>query len=302
MTEEEFWSLIDLLEGVANQRTTPALAETLAREGKDRIEEFADILAAMVQQIETETLSRIPARDVNDPPDAPPVPLLGDALVNIRYAIVAAGRSQYQQIQRNPDRVADCTWNFSESDGLAEAVSMAYEKTTGEPWLGPLPGFGMDDPRELAAIAEKDTPWLIVAVHGDRDIPTAYFDAADTVVEMVQGDPQWKTWWSRSATHDLAIEIEYTSQAERSSVTTRRGRVQASFRRNDSRFRGLNKGGLAYLAATDLEAVLTLVSTSLRLPSPPEVPRPAHATPPTRRDGVARARLEELRQRHRKRP
>jgi hypothetical protein len=215
---------------------------------------------------------------------------------------VAAGRSQFQKIQRNPDRVVDCAWDFSESDGLAEAVSMAYEKTTGEPWLGPLPGFGMDDPRESTAVAEEDTPWLILAVHGDRDIPTAYFDAAGTVVKMVQGDPQWKTWWSRSAKHDLAIEIEYTSQAERSSVTTRRGRVQASFRRNDSRFRGLNKGGLAYLAATDLEAVLTLVSTSLSLPSAPQVPRPAHAILPTRRDDAARARLEELRQRHRKRP
>lgn len=82
---------------------------------------------------------------------------------------------------------------------------------------------------------------------------------------------------------------------------TRKGRAWASFRRNGSRFRGLNKGGLAYLAATDLEAILTLVSTSLSLPTPPQVPRPAHATPPTNRNDAARTRLEELRQRHPKR-
>ncbi|WP_079085101.1 DUF4240 domain-containing protein [Streptomyces dysideae] len=301
MTEEEFWSLIDLLEGAANQQTTPALAETLARDGKDRIDEFADMLAAKVQQIETDALSGIPARDVNDPPGAPSVPLFGDALINLRFAVVAAGRPRFQQILNNPDQAADRAWDFSESDSLAEAVAMAYEKTTGEPWLGPLPGFCMDEPGEPTVIAAGDTPWLTLALHGDRDIPAAYFDAVGAVIGMVQGDPQWRTWWSRAEQRDLAIEIECTSQAERSSVTARSGRAWASFRRNDSRFRGLNKGGLAYLAATDLEAILTLVSTSLSLPTPPQVPRPAHATPPTRRDDAARSRLEELRQRHRKR-
>lgn len=162
--------------------------------------------------------------------------------------------------------------------------------------------FCMDDPEEPTAIATRDAPWLSLALHGDNDIPPAYFDAAGAVVDMVHNDPQWRTWWSHAEQRDLDIEIEYSSQSERSRVTTRKGRAWASFRRNGSRFRGLNKGGLAYLAATDLEAILTLISTSLSLPTPPPVPRPAHATPPTRRGDAARARLEELRQRHRKHP
>ncbi|MFF3244245.1 hypothetical protein ACFYWY_11030 [Streptomyces sp. NPDC002870] len=235
------------------------------------------------------------------PSEAPPVPLAGDALINLHFAVVAAGRSRFQQVQEKPEQVAEYAWDFSESDSLAEAISMSYEGTAGQPWLGPLPGFHMAEPEESTAIVTGDVPWLSLALHGDTDIPAAYFDAAVTVVEMVQGAPQWRTWWSRAEQRDLDIEIEYTSQAERSCVTTRKGRAWASFRKNGSRFRGLNKGGLAYLAATDLEAILTLVSTSLSLPTPPQVPRPAHATPPTRRDDVARARLEELRQRHRKR-
>ncbi|MEV6653736.1 hypothetical protein [Streptomyces sp. NPDC051219] len=260
------------------------------------------MLAEKLQRLESELVSGIPARDVNDPSGAPPVPLVGDALINLHFAVVAAGSSRFQQIRKNPDQVADCAWDFSESDGLAEAVSTAYEITTGQPWLGPLPGFWMDEPEESTAIVTGDASWLSVALHGDNDIPAAYFDAAGTVVDMVHDDPQWRAWWSRAEQRHLDIEIEYTSQAERSRVTTRKGRAWASFRRNGSRFRGLNKGGLAHLAATDLEAILTLVSTSLSLPTPPQVPRPAHATPPTKRDDAARARLEKLRQRHRKRP
>ncbi|MFE4826787.1 DUF4240 domain-containing protein [Streptomyces sp. NPDC056672] len=301
MTEEEFWSFIDLLGGAANQRTTPTMTEALAREGKTRVEEFANMLTETLQRIEIESLTGIPARDANDPSGAQPVPLVGDALINLRMAVVAAGRSRFHQIQKDPSLVADHAWDFSESDGLAEAVSLAYENTTGQPWVGPLPGVHMGEPEESTATSTAETSWLNLALHGDSDIPAAYFDASGTVVETVQGDAQWCTWWAHAEQHELIIEIEYASKMEHSSVTTQRGRVWASFRRNDSRFRGLNKAGLAYLAATDLEAVLTLVSTSLSLPAPPKVPRPAHATPPTRRDDSARARLEQLRQRHPKR-
>ncbi|WP_149831042.1 DUF4240 domain-containing protein [Streptomyces tailanensis] len=302
MTEEEFWSLIDLLGGVANQRTTPALTEALARQGKIRVEEFADMLTEKLQRLASDPLTGIPVRDVNDPSDALIPPLVGDALINLHFAVVAAGSSRFQHIRKNPERVADCAWDFSESDGLAEAVSTAYEITTGEPWPGPLPGFCMDEAEESMAIAAGHAPWLSLALHGDNDIPAAYFDAACSVVDMVHHDPQWRTWWSRAEQRDLNIEIEYTSKAERSRVTTRKGRAWASFRRNDSRFRGSNKGGLAYGAATDLEAIFTLVASSLSLPTPPQVPHPAHATPPTRRDDAARARLEELRKRHPKHP
>ncbi|MET9039434.1 DUF4240 domain-containing protein [Streptomyces mirabilis] len=301
MTEEDFWSLIDLLGGVANRRTTPALAESLARQGQVRIEEFADMLAENLQRLASAPVSGIPVRDVNDPSDAQPMPLVGDALDNLYFAVVAAGSSRFQQILKHPGQVADCAWDFSESDRLAEAVSTAYELTTGQPWLGPLPGFGMDEREKATAVATGYAPWLSLALHAENDIPAAYFDAAGAVVDVIHHDPQWRTWWSRAEQRDLDIEIEYTSQAEYSRVTTRKRRAWASFRRSGSRFRGLNKGGLAYLAATDLEAIFTLVSTSLSLPTPPQVPRPAHATPPTRQGDATRARLEELRRRRHER-
>lgn len=120
------------------------------------------------------------------------------------------------------------------------------------------------------------------------------FQCSQHCSRMFHDDPHWSAWWSCAEQRDLDIEIEYTSRAERSRFTTRKGRAWALLCRTGSRFRGLSKGGLVYLAATDLEAVSAFVSTSLSLPAPPPVPRPAHATPPTRRDDAARARLEEL--------
>ncbi|MFF0445440.1 DUF4240 domain-containing protein [Streptomyces sp. NPDC004609] len=221
MTEDEFWSLIDLLGGVADQRTTPALAEALEREGKARIEEFADIVTEKLNQLEREPLSGIPVRDTHDPSEAPPVPLAGDALSHLHYAVVAAGRSRFRQVQGNPEQVAAWAWDFSESDGLAEAISMAYEVTTGQPWLGPLPGFGVAEPEDPTADMATDVLWLSLALHGDGDIPAAYSEAAGTVVDMVQGDPQWITWWAGADQRDLSMEIEYTAQAERSKVAAR---------------------------------------------------------------------------------
>ncbi|MFF7947334.1 DUF4240 domain-containing protein [Streptomyces griseorubiginosus] len=299
MTEDDFWSLIDLLGGAANQQTTSALTEALAHQGQDRVEEFAARLTDAVSRLADLPLSGIPTQDVSDPSGAQPVPLTGDALINLHFAVVAAGITQFQQVLKNPGHVAEHAWDFSESDSLAEAVSEAYEVTTGKPWLGPLPGFLMDEPEDPTAGARRAVPWLNLALHGDNEIPSAYFDAVGTVVETIHDDAQWRTWWSSTEQLSLEIDIDYTSQAESSRVTTRKGRAWASFIRSGSRFRGLNKGRLAYLATTDLEAVFALVSTSLRMATPPQVPRPAHATPPTRQDDTARARLEELRRRHR---
>ncbi|MFH9828938.1 DUF4240 domain-containing protein [Streptomyces bobili] len=123
MTEEEFWSFIDLLGGAANQLTTPALAEALARQGRDCVEGFAHLLTVNQQRLASEPLSGIPVRDVNDPSGGTPLPLFGDALIHLHFAVVAAGRSRFQQIRKNPNQVTDFAWDFSESDDLAEAVS-----------------------------------------------------------------------------------------------------------------------------------------------------------------------------------
>ncbi|KOG13981.1 MULTISPECIES: hypothetical protein [Streptomyces] len=156
----------------------------------------------------------------------------------------------------------------------------------------------MAEPDASADAAAGDPPWLSLALHGESEIPTAYFDTATSVAETIRNDPRWRAWWSQTEPRDLTLEVGLNPRAERNNFTTRKARLWASFRRDSSRFGGLNKNTLAYLAATDLESFLTLAATFLNLPAHPSVPLPSHATPPTSRRDAARTRLEELRRRH----
>jgi hypothetical protein len=142
-------------------------------------------------------------------------------------------------------------------------------------------------------------PWLNLALYGDRDIPTAYFDAAVAIAETIHNDPHWRDWWSQAEQRELVIVVNYAAKSLRSSITARRGQTWASFRMDEARFRGRGAGALAHLAHTDMEMTFTQVSAALDIPLPPEVPRPADATPPTAESVAARERLAELRRHHR---
>ncbi|MDV5143568.1 DUF4240 domain-containing protein [Streptomyces sp. SBC-4] len=230
-TEEEFWSLVDVLGGAANPHTAPELVRALTGEGAVRIEAFADILTEKLQQLESEPLAGILVRDSHHPQDAAPVPLSGDALTNLHFAVVAAGRSRFRDILERPHEVAECTWDFGESDELAVAVSTAYENATGEPWQGLLPGFRMAERGDSIDVAAGNSPWLSLALHGEGDIPAAYFDTAGAVAGMVQDDPTWRMWWSRAEPREMTIEVEYAPRTDRSSFTLRKAQLWASFRR-----------------------------------------------------------------------
>ncbi|WP_422125797.1 class I SAM-dependent methyltransferase [Streptomyces graminilatus] len=141
--------------------------------------------------------------------------------------------------------------------------------------------------------------WLSMALYGDNGIPTAYFDAMSGMVEAIHSDPRWCDWWAQAVQPALVIDINCTARSGRSRVNDRKGQTWASFRLDESRFRGWGAGGLAQLACTDMEIVFTRVSAALDLPLPAEVPRPANAVPPTAERVAARERLAELRRRHR---
>ncbi|AJF63800.1 hypothetical protein [Streptomyces vietnamensis] len=136
----------------------PQLLEALTREGGVRIEAFAGILMEKLRRLESEHLAGIPVRDVHDPPGAAPVPLSGDALKNLHFAVVAAGRTRFLRILRHSREVADHIWDFAESDAFAVAVSRAHEHTTGEPWQGPLPGFHTVEADDTVSAAAGISP------------------------------------------------------------------------------------------------------------------------------------------------
>ncbi|MDW4908989.1 DUF4240 domain-containing protein [Streptomyces sp. ADMS] len=307
MTNEDFWALIDLLDGEASPGNASRLTEALSEGDRDWIEGFADQLTEKMRQLAEAPLVGIPAGDVSDPAGAPAVPLLGDALTHFHFAVIAAGKPEFDQVISHPERATERLWDFSESDVLAEAVAAAYTDITGQPWPGPLPGHTTSgDEQQLAhddgAQERERGPWLDIALYGDRDIPTAYFDAAIAIAETIDKDPHWRDWWSQAEPRELTIAVNYAATSGRSSIATRRGQTWATFRMEESRFRGRGAGALAHLACTDMETIFVQVSAALNMPIPGEIPRPANATPPTPESVASRERLAELRKRHRTQP
>ena len=306
MTDEKFWSFIGRLDGQVNQNTAGKLTEALAGTDIGHVEEFAQILTNKMESLDCGLFFGRKVRDVSDPEYPPPAPLLGDALINFHFALIAAGEAQFLVFIDNPEAVTDRVWDFRESDLLAEAVAAAYETIAGRPWPGPLPGYAATEGPSEEAVGSTVPPlpelWLNVALHGTDDIPAPYFDAACALAESINADPHWRTWWSGTDQRDLTIDIEYGALPERSTVTVRKGQAWASFRMQASRFKGRTPGTLAYLAYTDMETVFARVSAELTTGAPPAVRQPANATPPTSESNAARKRLAELRSRHRTRP
>ncbi|MFF7603348.1 hypothetical protein [Streptomyces mirabilis] len=145
--------------------------------------------------------------------------------------------------------------------------------------------------------------WLNLALWcGDGHIPASYFDAACAVAESIHADPDRRTWWSSAEGGDLTIEVEFGDRYGRTNISVRRGQIWASFRLEASRFKGRTPGVLTYLACTDMETARTQVSAELAMVTPPALPLPSNATPPTLKSEAARERLAELRRRHRARP
>lgn len=302
MTDEEFWNLVGTLGGESNRNTVGTLAEILASKGIDSVEEFAEKLTENMRKLDNAGFSGALVRDVTDPQEAHPVPLIGDALVNFHFAVIAAGKSQFHEFIAEPGRVTQHRWDFSESDAIGEAVTSAYEKITGRPWPGPLPGhLTAEQPSKTNGNIRAALPelWLNLALHGEGEIPAPYFDAVSAVAESINADPDWRTWWSNTELGELTVEIEFGDRSDSASVSVRRGQAWASFRLEASRFKGNAPGTLAYLACIDLEAAFAQVSVELNTGAPPTVPFPANATPPTPKNQAARERLAQLRRRRR---
>ncbi|MEW2119079.1 hypothetical protein AB0945_28585 [Streptomyces sp. NPDC005474] len=120
--------------------------------------------------------------------------------------------------------------------------------------------------------------------------------------DAIHNDPRWRAWWSGAEQRELTISVNYSAKCGRGSVSARGGRTWASFRMEESRFRGRGAGALAHLAHTDMETVFSRVSTALDMPVPGDIPLPADATPPTPENVASRERLADLRKRHRTQP
>jgi hypothetical protein len=266
LTDEEFWALIGLLDGVADERSVARLAARL----DDRAEHFQQRLDSAVRDLDASRLDRLPINDVSDPADADGVPLIGTALESFLLAVVAAGPDVYNAVRADPAAATTRRWSFSEADRLGRT----YEQISGPAgWCRPL-------------------------VYGSGEHWLPYADAVLEITMALDTREDWRSWWAASGRERLDLVIELSD--EDTGIVRRRGRlVRADFRLPLQRLLHRSPGVAARIAAEDLTRILKLVGEKLALAVPPALPWPANAEPEDPRRAGSAARLIELRRKFR---
>lgn len=132
MDEHDFWQLIALLDGRAEEPGLSRLSTALAATSPERITGFADRLAEVLHALDTPGHFGQEVRDLEDPPDAPTMPLSEDTFLYLRCAVVAAGRRAYGIVLADPDRLAGA-WQM-DGESLLYVAEEAWERATGRPW------------------------------------------------------------------------------------------------------------------------------------------------------------------------
>lgn len=130
---DEFWDLIDLLGGRADDDACERLTEVLATRSKSTIVGFADRLAEALYRLDRADLAALPYIDAADRQGVP-VPMTSDGFLYARCGVVAAGREAYAHVLA--DSSVFCSYTAAEFDGeaLLFVAGDAWEDLTGRPW------------------------------------------------------------------------------------------------------------------------------------------------------------------------
>lgn len=280
MTDEEFWELIDVLGGVADEESTRRLVDRLTAQPPADTESFARRLDTAVQGLDPSRFIMVPVRDVSDPVDAEPVPLLGDALHQFLLAVIAAGQDAYEAARAEPESVAARSWAFAEAGHLLTV----YERVTGLTW------------QETAA---EQSGWCQPLVFGAGSFPRAYPATIHAITDTLNARTDWQLWWAASGSSTLEVVIDLCDE---DAGTVRRGKkgTKADFRLPLARLRHRSDAAAAALAAEDMTHILQQVQSKLKLPPLPAFPTPAGTHPIDAGDKARTSRLADLRAKFRR--
>jgi hypothetical protein len=114
MPEDEFWSLVDTMQGGCDDDSVERLTAALTAAGRKQAFAFQERLALVLHDLDREVLARQPVRFVDDPDDAEPIPLSDDTFLYLRAGIVARGRSIVAAVLADPTLLASGRWEECE--------------------------------------------------------------------------------------------------------------------------------------------------------------------------------------------
>ena len=128
---DDFWSLIDTLNGRIDAESPSELSAQLAQRGTDDIKAFSDVLAELVYAIDSRDRAE---QLIVDPSEGDEPMSMGDDLfLYARCAVVIEGRDAYQRVLEDPPAMAG-RWYAFEAEHLIYISAWAWEKATGTEW------------------------------------------------------------------------------------------------------------------------------------------------------------------------
>ncbi len=133
MTWADFWTLIDTLNGRADEGSCHRLTEQLSVRPVPEIEGFAERLSEALYRLDQEKFGLLPVADLTLP-GGEPFPQSGDVFLYTRCAVVAAGRSVWESVFFDVDKFAPYTASEYDGESLLYVPDQAYELATGQEW------------------------------------------------------------------------------------------------------------------------------------------------------------------------
>lgn len=192
MPETDFWALIDLMEGRADDEAVERLTEALEAAGKRRARAFQERLALVLFDLDREVLAGQPVffddEEVEEGDE--PIPLSDDSFLYLRAGIVTKGRDTVRAVLADPTLLAQGRWPeceallyAAEGDECGDEIDTKVSYETGSnsahwsarPDVEPNPDWR--PPTVLVDGEDRDQPEPVVTYHedGTEEESTAYF-------------------------------------------------------------------------------------------------------------------------------
>ncbi len=127
MSPDEFWTLIDLLDGGTGDADLERLTGALRALGRRRARAFQERLAQVLFDLDREVIADQPVRYVDQEPDDEPIPMSDDAFLYVRAEVVARGRAAYEAVLADPTELVRSLWT-----GEAEGLLYAADEVAGD--------------------------------------------------------------------------------------------------------------------------------------------------------------------------
>ncbi|MFG1971288.1 DUF4240 domain-containing protein [Nonomuraea fuscirosea] len=264
MTEETFWKLIDELDGVIDDDGVDSLGERLSSLSPQDVESFSVWLAAKVHALAELPLAGSAVPDVTDAGQAPP-PLSGDAHENLLYAIVAAGRTRYDNVIATPSAVEESEWDAGEAELLIDLAATTLWESAGLDWYDEIDPLRTPSPHD-------EGWWETFRGSAWKSIPAAYLTAARELDQKLNRSAEWLAWWRQTSLRKIKVGITVNADNDHHLIERGRNIARAQFTMDRSHLTDRTPNALSDLVSDEITRITAAIATEFQMTPPPALP------------------------------